>query len=35
MKCFSLNLNVFKDLHFFRDDSKEFHVLERIRIKST
>ena len=23
MKCFSLNLNVFKDLHFFRDDSKE------------
>ena len=27
MKCFSLNLNVFKDLHFFRDDSKEFRVL--------
>ena len=27
MKCFSLNLNVFKDLHFFKDDSKEFHVL--------
>ena len=27
MKCFSLNLNVFKDLHFFRDETKEFHVL--------
>ena len=27
MKCFNLNLNVFKDLHFFREDSKELHVL--------
>ena len=27
MKCFNLNLNVFKDLHFCREDSKEFHVL--------